>query len=342
MPRNKGTDCHTRFRPLRHIRPLPGIAALLLLAPLVFAADSKGTLTAALENDLFGAGEDEHYTHGTEISYVSDTYMPRWFRSGVSWLPFVDEGDELRLVWTLGQQIYTPNDVSREDLIVEDRPYAGWLYTSVGLLADSRQRSARHIDKLDFILGIVGPDSGAESVQRQVHKWTDSREPRGWDNQLDDEVTFDVQYQREWMVPLIDDHVDIVPRMAINLGTAMRDAGIGFTLRFGSGIASDFGPPLIRPSAAGSQYFKPNQRFYWYLFAGAHGRYVEHNIFLDGNDDGDSHSVDKEEWVGDVQAGAVMGWGNWRVTLTNIIRSREFEGQDQPDEFGAIAISYRL
>lgn len=313
-----------------------------LLAPMALAADSKGTLSFTLENDLFGAGKDEHYTHGTEISYVSDTYMPRWLRAGAVAFPFIDKDDEIRLAWSLGQQIYTPNDIERTDLILDDRPYAGWLYFSLGFLADNRHRSVRHVDKIDLIIGIVGPDSGAESVQRKVHEWTDSDEPRGWDNQLDDEVTFDLQYQREWMLPLVEDHIDIVPRASLNLGTAIRDAGVGLTLRAGSGISSDFGPPLIRPSAAGSHYFRPDQRFYWYLFIGAHGRYVDHNIFLDGNDDGHSHSVDKKDWVGDVQAGAVMGWGNWRITVTNIIRTREFEGQDEPDEFGAIALSYRL
>ncbi|HEY3699135.1 MAG TPA: lipid A-modifier LpxR family protein, partial [Spongiibacteraceae bacterium] len=42
------------------------------------AEDGKGALTVALENDLFGAGTDKHYTHGTEISYVSDTYQQDW------------------------------------------------------------------------------------------------------------------------------------------------------------------------------------------------------------------------------------------------------------------------
>jgi hypothetical protein len=328
-------------RTARHTRLLTA-TALLALAPLGHASDTKGTLSFTLENDLFGAGEDEHYTHGTSLSYVSDTYMPRWLRAGAVALPFIDEDDDIRMSWSLGQQIYTPNDIERRELIVDDRPYAGWLYASLGFLADNGHRSIRHVDNIDLIVGLVGPDSGAESAQRRVHEWTDSDEPRGWDNQLDDEVTFDVLYQRQWMLPLIEDNLDIVPRVALNLGTAMRDAGVGFTVRMGSGIGSDFGPPLIRPSASGSRYFKPNQAFYWYLFIGAHGRYVDHNLFLDGNDDGDSHSVDKEEWVGDVQAGAVMGWGNWRITVTNIIRSREFEGQDQPDEFGAIAVSYRL
>jgi hypothetical protein len=318
------------------------LATMTFLAPVTaWSEDGKGSLTVAFENDLFGAGTDSHYTHGTEITYVSDTYQPSWLLKAASWMPFFDTSTETRVVGSLGQQIYTPANIETEALVVDDRPYAGWLYLSMGLLNDNRTNT-RFVDRLDLVVGQVGPDSGAKSVQRTVHKWVDSDEAHGWDNQLHNETTVDLQYQRSWMLPLIDNNVDIVPHMGLMLGTSQRNVQTGFTLRAGSGISSDFGPPLIRPTAAGGQYFKPNQSFYWYLFAGANGRYVDHNIFLDGNRDGDSHSVDKNEWVGDLQAGLVMGVGNWRVTLTEIIRSREFEGQDDPDEFGAIAVTYRL
>ncbi len=309
----------------------------------VMAEGSRGALTLAFENDLFGAGTDAHYSHGTEITYVSDTYQPDWLLGAAAGIGMYDQGDELRVVWSLGQQVYTPTDLARTDLIVEDRPYAGWLYTSLGMFTDSQQRTKfRSINRLEFILGQVGPDSYAEDVQRQIHKITDSNEPKGWDNQLHNETTFDVQYQREWIIPLAANYVDIVPRIGASLGASQRNAGTGFTFRVGSGLNSDAGPPLIRPAATGSHYFKSSQGFYWYLFAGAHGRYVEHNIFLDGNTDGHSHEVDKEDWVGEVQGGAVMGWDSWRLSLTEIYRSREFEGQDDPDEFGSVAVSYRL
>jgi hypothetical protein len=226
-------------------------------------------------------------------------------------------------------------------LIENDRPYAGWLYTSLGLLTDRREQS-HHIDKLELVLGYVGPGSGAQSTQRFVHKLIGSDIPKGWDNQLHHEITVDLQYQREWALPLIGDNLDIVPSVGFVLGTGRRDISTGFTVRLGSGLSADFGPPLIRPSTAGSNYFKPNQSFYWYLFAGAQGHYVEHNIFLDGNTDHDSHSVRKNSWVGDIQAGVVAGWQNWRLTLTEILRTREFEQQQDADEFGAIALSYRF
>lgn len=322
--------------------------ALSLVLPLcysagfVYAEDSKGSLTLGLENDLFGAGTDQHYTHGTEINYVSDTYQPQWMQSLASGLGLYKQGDDLRFGWSLGQQMFTPSDIQREDVVLNDRPYAGWTYLSLGLTTDRQGERIRNINKLEIVVGVVGPESRAEQVQKRIHDITDSTQPQGWDNQLHNETTVDLQYQHEWIVPIIDNFIDVVPRVGASLGTSQRYGGTGLTLRLGSGLNSDAGPPLIRPTAAGSHYFKPNQAFYWYLFAGAHGRYVSHNIFLDGNSDGDSHSVDKKEWVGEAQGGLVMGWENLRVTLTEIYRSKEFDTQEDPDEFGSIAVSYRF
>ncbi|WP_439134671.1 lipid A deacylase LpxR family protein [Pseudomaricurvus sp.] len=314
-----------------------------LCSPGSLAADSKGTFSLSWENDLFTTSNDDNYTNGLQLSYVSDTYMPDWLAATSALLPFADSSDDLRMTVSLGQKIYTPRDLSRTDVIQNDRPYAGWLYLSAGLLADSYSKgSVRHVDSLQLIVGTVGPNSGAESVQTQVHDWTDSEEPMGWDNQLDNEVTVDLRYQHQWMIPVIDGNVDIVPQVSTMLGSSQRNVGTGLAIRFGSGLQSDFGPPLIDPDNTGGDYFKPDQSFYWYVFAGAYGRYVDYNIFLEGNRDGDSHSVEPEEWVGDLQAGLVMGAGNWRFTMTNIFRTEEFEGQEDGDQYGSVSASYRF
>jgi len=323
-------------------------ASAAMLLPLLgaaltsYAEDGKGVLTIGLENDLFGAGKDSHYTHGTEITYISDTYQPHWLENVASVLQLYNEGDDLRVGVSLGQQMYTPRDIRTPTPILTDRPYAGWMYLSFGLLTDTPSQRIRNLNKLDLVVGVVGPQSHAEEVQRWVHKVTDSDTPEGWDNQLHNETTIDVQYQHEWIIPLIENNLDVVPRVAVTLGTSQRYAGTGLTFRLGSGLSADAGPPLIRPNAAGSHYFQTAQSFYWYLFVGAHGRYVAHNIFLDGNTDGDSQSVDKKHWVAEAQGGVAMGWQNWRLTLTEIYRSREFKHQDEPDEFGAVTLSYRF
>lgn len=80
------------------------------------------------------------------------------------------------------------------------------------------------------------------------------------------------------------------------------------------------------------------------LFVGGDGRFVAHNVFLDGTNWRDSHRVDKEEFVYDLKAGFSLRWGNYRLTYTFVRRSREFEvapGRgDGVHDFGSVSFSF--
>jgi len=60
------------------------------------------------------------------------------------------------------------------------------------------------------------------------------------------------------------------------------------------------------------------------------------NIFLDGNTFRDCHSVDKKEFVTDLQLGVAWHFKDMRISFVQMFRSREFEGQPDPTQHGAI------
>ena len=124
--------------------------------------------------------------------------------------------------------------------------------------------------------------------------------------------------------------------------TAVFKTAVGATVRLGQGLNSDFGPPRVRPGLPGSVEFRSDQGFAWYLFAGAEGQLVAHNIFLDGNTFRDSHSVDRKPLVGDLQAGLALIYESWRLTFTHVARTTEFEERKGTDHFGAITLSVRF
>jgi hypothetical protein len=64
------------------------------------------------------------------------------------------------------------------------------------------------------------------------------------------------------------------------------------------------------------------------------------DIFLDGNTFTDSHSVDKKAWVADLAAGVTLSYGNLMLTYSHVTRTREFEGQDDPHNFGSMTLSF--
>jgi hypothetical protein len=91
----------------------------------------------------------------------------------------------------------------------------------------------------------------------------------------------------------------------------------------------------------GSDFFQydKKQPFSWYAYAGAEGRALAVNIFLDGNTFTDSHSVDKKYFVGDFHAGFVLVIYHARLTFSQVFRSSEFNGQKELSEFGSINLS---
>ncbi|MCI5049916.1 MAG: lipid A deacylase LpxR family protein [Rickettsiales bacterium] len=305
-------------------------------------ADDKGILTLAWENDRW-AGSDQHYTNGFRASYLSpENDIPDWLSGTASQLPFFASHGRKRYSLAVGQNMYTPEDITQRALQVNDRPYAGWLYGNIGITSDTGYR----LDNLELSIGIVGESAQAEPVQDKVHEWTNSKDPKGWHNQLKDEPVIMLTYERKWR-NLVEFEpfglgADITPHMGGSLGNVFTQAAVGATARLGFDLPADYGPPRIRPSLPGSDFYIPTQHLGGYIFAGIEGRAVAHNIFLDGNSWKDSHSVDKEHYIGSIQIGAVITYQTFRIGYTHVFSSKEFKTQSGSDQFGAITLSYRF
>jgi len=300
-----------------------------------------GTLTVLIENDRI-VNTDRHYTHGTYVSWVSPRdAVPDWIDSLLDDLPFVAAGGARRIGVGGGQMMFTPDNIAQEALIREDRPYAGWLFGALSL--HNATASRRDSFELDF--GVIGPASGAEQTQKLVHEIIGTTRPAGWDNQLYNEpglaLTYERQHRFRHEFDLAGFAIDAIPVAGATLGNVWTMASAGVTARLGQNMPEDFGPPRIRPSIPGSAAFVPSDDWGWYIFAGAGGRYVARNIFLDGNTFRDSHHVKKIRWVGDFQAGIAFVFRAVRVSYTQVFRTREFEGQPEGDRFGALALSFR-
>lgn len=310
----------------------------------------KGVWNGLWENDAFTTGNrDRHYTNGLRLSYITtEGSVWGWVESGARALPFFIEDGALRASFALGQNLYTPGDISNPLPVEGDRPYAGWLYAATGLLADN----GRVLDSVELSLGMVGPSAFGEEVQTWIHRVIDSPTPRGWEHQLHDEFAVLLSRERKWRSGRKLDHlpllgamgleVDAMPHLGTALGNVLIQASGGGSVRIGHDLPSDYGPPRIRPSLPGSEFFAPTRRFGWYLFTGLELRAVLRNLFLDGSTFGHSMSVDKRILVADLQAGLAVTWDPVRFVFTFVMRSEEFHGQDGADLFGAFSLGVRL
>jgi len=269
--------------------------------------------------------------------------VPNWVREGADLIPMFPIEGKLRVGYSLGQNMYTPGDIKNPNLMVDDRPYAGWLYGGVGVISDTGQR----LDSLELDIGVVGPASMAEPTQVYWHELIGSPKPQGWAYQLRNEPGVVLFYETKWREYIDFDiaglGVDFTPHVGAALGNVYTHAAVGGTFRIGRDLPSDYGPPRIRPSLPGSGFFEPTKSFGWYLFFGAEGRAVARNIFLDGNTFQDSHHVDKEPFVADFQAGIAFTLGSSvRLAYTHVYRTEEFKTQKGSDQFGTVNMTVRF
>jgi hypothetical protein len=300
---------------------------------------SQGTFSLVFENDAW-YGDDGDYTSGLAFVWAPNpANPPAWSTRLARGVPWWRESRTLRPTYALGQSIFTPKDTSRAQPLPGDRPYAGWLYATIalGLAAE------RWLDQVSLTLGVVGPASLAEQVQEFGHRVRGSDVPKGWDSQLGNEPGFVLTYQRSWRPYAARTpaglELDLATRLGAAVGNVYTYANAGMTARLGSQLPPDYGPLRITPDLPSAGYVPPARETAWYVFAGADGRAVARNIFLDGNTFQDSPSVDKESFVGDFQGGIVVTWRGARLSYTHATRTREYKTQRSNDDFGSVTLS---
>jgi hypothetical protein len=317
----------------------------LLSANRTFAQsfDQGAVLTMVEENDLV-VDTDRHYTQGIKFSFLTgDNHLPDWAANFLDWLPSLGLNTDARRIGTqIGQSIYTPADLQTTQLITNDRPYAGWLYT--GLILQRRGWSfgtCLTLDHLQMDLGIIGPESLAEEAQTWVHEVRGFETPKGWDNQLHDEPGIAIKYQRLWRFSLESDrfrYADFIPKAGMCLGNVETSFRIGGTVRAGFNLPDDFGVQTISSLATtegGWSETNTRGRLGFYVFTGIEGWAVAHSAFLDGNLYRSSPSVDRKWFVGEWQTGAALVLGHAEIGFTYVFRTPEFLGQTEDNGYGS-------
>jgi lipid A 3-O-deacylase len=337
------------------------LAGLVLFCPRATTAQTRtptphtfNAFNLYWENDLF-ARTDRNYSNGIKLTWSTpltaldgDGYLPNWSGQIMDRLPWLGATRSQRAVsLSLGQNIYTPEKTEREELLENDRPYAGYTYFGVGFHAKRGIR--RHVWEVD--IGVVGPLSLAEETQNNVHRLIDSALARGWEHQLKNEPTLDIITETKWR--LVSGDIgggwgfDLIPHLGGRLGNVAIYANGGAEVRFGWYLGEEFGSCAIRPgcetiSAAESDALDEirTRRSSFYLFLGVDGRAILRDIFLDGNTFVDSHSVDKNPFVADLIGGVAFRYKRARLSYAYIVRTPQFEGQPRAHIFGAINFSY--
>jgi len=330
------------------VRRLFSVVATLVLVVSLPARSAPGRgalLTVIEENDDFALNGDQHYTQGLKLSYLySDEKIPDWAYALAHTVPDLGMNVEApRFGYTVGQNIYTPRNIRSPIALTYDRPYAGWLYFGMIFQRQGKQGAIPVNDSFEVDLGFIGPESFAAQAQAWWHTLGGWLVPKGWGNQLKTEPAIDIKYDRQWKFATVSHGVgaELIPNAGFSLGNVMTYAGAGALVRFGYNIPNDFGPQTIDSLAGPTGDRAPRVHpFGWYIYAGADGRAVLHNAFLDGNLYQPSPHVEKEPLVADFKTGIVLAFRRFDITGSFVQRTCEYKGQPRCDRFGSITLNF--
>ena len=282
--------------------------------------------------------------------------------------------DRRAVTYSLGQLMYTPQNIRIAAPQPLDRPWAGWAYVG----AEVRDQDTKTLGGTTFgiqrtyglDIGVTGPPALTEQTQKFVHRILGAAQPQGWDNQIKTEPGLILKYKFEARQFRNDTLFDLTPYGGFMAGNIMTNVSLGATARLGAfecafkGYGSTIKPSVeyetvslstdekSNPAHSGSPRpcKSPNIGPFRELFvyAGGEARGVARNIFLDGNTFRDSASVDKKYFVYDSSWGLYARLGpaagifnNVFISVSFVRRSPEFStpiGNAPFQRYGAIAI----
>lgn len=317
--------------------------------PAAPAANDPSVWTFQGENDSFSLGTkgstDKYYSNGLRLGWTSPTRLVPETLKGLA-TTLWGQG-ETRLSVDITHQIYTPILTQRRNPPLGDRPYAGVLMGHFGLLQDGKTQTGYDIrSALVLGIGVVGPAAGAEGVQNSFHELIGQRQARGWDAQLKNESLLQITSERTWRLPIAKAgplEADWLPSLTASAGNLRVYLQSGVMVRIGQNLQADYGPARLRPGVTGGDYYTSPAPLAWYVFAGADGRAVAHDLTLAGNTWVNSRSVRKETFVGELSAGLGVILHGVRLTYIHRFQTQEFRHQSGGlHQTGSLALSVRF
>lgn len=253
-----------------------------------------------LTGKLFGRS-DKWYTNGFKFygSDKPDCVPAYWFglHDQIEALHDVrPDGKPMYTIQTghvIGQLMFTPKNLTIATPQPMDRFWGGWLYGGIVVQRqphDSQQpggKNRNELETLELDMGVTGPISGAEQVQRVVHALSNSTMPSGWGNQIKTELGVQFNYSRirrvwEYSVNSEAQNAsswDFSWHYGGAAGTLFDYVNGGATLRFGCRL-TDAAPNVIESPSIG-QFRRITDG--GYLLARLDMKGVVHNSFIDGS-----------------------------------------------------------
>lgn len=305
-----------------------------LLCSVLMWGQKPAEIGLITDNDLYSSPiNDQYYTAGLEIFY---RYLGNSQNEKVA-----KKITEFRL----GQYIYNPQSVRANEINVNDRPFAGYLFAEAGINTFYTDES---IFKLTFQGGVVGPESGAEEVQRGLHQMVGYPTVRGWQYQITTTIAVQAAafYSKKIFAERYKEKVDFHLQGEINLGTIWNTASIGAMSRI------SFKRPLqaMYNSSLHGAVLNHNKEAYkeqreFFLYINPMVQYMQYDATIEGSHFNTTSPVTFPliPFRFNAEIGLKYRYNNWNYSYSVNYRGKELSNNVITGfYYGSIQLSYLL
>jgi lipid A 3-O-deacylase len=246
----------------------------------------------------------------------------------------------------IGQQFYTPDDITISELIPNDRPYAGWLYVGGSWKSSTYSRQTA----TDVYIGATGDASLARQTQRGWHalRFIQAADPKGWDHQIGNRLGIVVHHNRRkaferWTRDKLDPKarrwLEPVVHWGFTGGNIISDAYAGAQLKIGANLSRDWTQLGIGPRVVLGRPPDPAEpQWELYFLTDVQGRALLYNAFIDAAPEHDLH---RNYAVADLGAGLGVRVKWFSVSYRVAFVTPEYE-EANTHNYKAIRLTFAL
>jgi hypothetical protein len=183
--------------------------------------NSSVEIGVVTENDLYTSSKnDQYYTNGLEVfyRYLSKKNKPQ----------LVKQINQIRL----GQYMYSPRSIYKNQEEMFDRPFAGYLFGEFG---NTNFYTNQAVLKKYVQIGYVGPNSFADEVQSGTHRLFHYTAFEEWDYQIKNALSIQTyfMFSKPFLGSLNSKRFDFQWQSEAKLGTIFTSLSTGFVSRIG-------------------------------------------------------------------------------------------------------------
>lgn len=285
------------------------------------------------DNDLYTSTvNDRYYTNGLEFYY---RYLNKSENEKV-----VKKITEFRI----GQYVYTPRTREANNPIVNDRPFAGYLFAEIGRNVFYANES---VFKSNLQLGVVGPNALGEDMQKVIHQLFGYKRVQGWQHQIRNtpaiqtNFLYSVKISPEKLTKF-DSHF----QSEANVGTIWNSLSTGIMSRisFKKQLLKMYNSNLHGASVNNdSKVYDDENEFYFYFMPGLNYQFYDATVEGSMFDDESPVTRDLVHLRFQAEAGVKYRKKKWNLSYAFIYRGMEIDYPRNVDYYyGSIGIGYML